>query len=328
MKHDIDIFRHPTLSSDHRWDRDQNAKLLNIVFQGGTFGNFLKFFLDKFSKLSPDLDGDPFNKNGTSHKMDENEYSGLVQKYHFSFINDNEGKTDLPICTILPTKKKHYLYLKKAQLYRAGDRKVAPDDLWQKPLGEMKEKLPDYVLAIKKLYGLSEDKYYSWFPKFIVRDWYKLEFLMDLEDTYNYQVFEIIKEHKFFGRQNMFYLDMETFFNWDTFLENIKKINNKFGLDLDFDRHAEMKILFDEGIRLDSIRQESNIAEQVLEHQAHHDFKDLDVTTEAFIYAEVEKKYSDIQMPLTNRFFRDTEEIHQFIDHFPNWYRRPNPNLG
>jgi hypothetical protein len=51
------------------------------------------------------------------------------------------------------------------------------------------------------------------------------------------------------------------------------------------------------------------------------------VTTEAFIYAELEKRYPNIQMPLTNRFFRDTEEIRQFLEHFPNWYRRTNPNI-
>ena len=71
MKHDIDIFYHPTHPRDHRWDRDQNAKILNIVFNGGTFGNFLKFFIDKFSTLSPDIDGDPFTGTGISHRTDE-----------------------------------------------------------------------------------------------------------------------------------------------------------------------------------------------------------------------------------------------------------------
>ena len=43
MKHEINLwgFEPP----NHRWDQDKNAKLLNIVFQGGTFGNFLRFFL-------------------------------------------------------------------------------------------------------------------------------------------------------------------------------------------------------------------------------------------------------------------------------------------
>lgn len=328
-ENDIDIFFHPTASNNHRWDRDQNAKLLNIVFNGGTFGNFLKFFLDKFSKLTPDIVVNPFNRTGTSHRLPKAEYSGLIQRYHLSFINDNEGKLDLPICIILPSTKKHYLFLKKAQLYRRTkeDQMISPNDLWQKPIGEIKKKLPDFVSAITKLYAIKENSYSSFIPKFIVRDWYKLEFLMDLKETYSYKAYELIKKHKFFERQNVFHLDLETFFDWDSFLKNIEVLDNKFKLDLDFARQTEMKNLFDKGIGLDSIRQECNMAEKVLERQNHFSFESLDVTTEAFIYAEFEKSNPDIQMPLTNRFFKDTEEIRQFIDYYPNWYRTKNPNL-
>ena len=110
MKHEINLWGFEP--HNHRWDQDKNAKLLNIVFQGGNFGNFLKFFLDKFSKLSPDLPGDPFTDIGTSHSVQDTKFSGLFQRYHASFINDNEGETKLPICLIMPTNKKHYLYLK------------------------------------------------------------------------------------------------------------------------------------------------------------------------------------------------------------------------
>ena len=64
-----------------------------------------------------------------------------------------------------------------------------------------------------------------------------------------------------------------------------------------------------------------------LDNQSDLKLNQLDVATEAFIYAEMEKGNPDIQMPLTNRFFRDSEEIRQFIEHYPNWYRRPNPNI-
>ena len=35
-------------ANNHRWDKDKNAKICNIVFLGGTYGNFLKFFIEKF----------------------------------------------------------------------------------------------------------------------------------------------------------------------------------------------------------------------------------------------------------------------------------------
>ena len=56
MKHDIDLFGMDGKSPwDHRWDTDRNAKLLNIVFIGGTFGHFLKYFLEKFSNKTPNI---------------------------------------------------------------------------------------------------------------------------------------------------------------------------------------------------------------------------------------------------------------------------------
>ena len=50
----IDIFTDKH-GRDYRWDLDKNAKLLNIVFSKSTFGNFLKYFLDKFSSKTKDI---------------------------------------------------------------------------------------------------------------------------------------------------------------------------------------------------------------------------------------------------------------------------------
>ena len=326
MKHDIDLFG-TDYPMDHRGDQDQNARLLNIVFHGGTFGNFLKYFLEQFSAKTPDITQDPFTTTGTSHAIKNEDFSGLIQKYHPSFINDNKGHTGLPVCLITPSTGKHYLYLKKAQWFRAGDNKISPDDLWNKAVGEMPELITNHAKKIIKLYDIKETAHFSWIPKFIVREWNKLQFLQDLEDTHNYQWFEAFKTHPFWEGQKVFHLDLETFFDWDTFVGNITELNDVFDLALDFDLRAEMKEIFDRGLSLDLIRQECNSVEDVLANRSDLRLDQLDVATEAFIYAEIEKANPDIQMPLTNRFFRDAEEIRQFLEHFPNWYRRPNPNI-
>jgi hypothetical protein len=326
MADDIDIFEgHPR---DHRWDRDRNAKLLNIVFHGGTFGHFLKFFLDKFLKGSPELTSELFTDIGTSHLPNPDNFSGLIQRYHSSFINDNKGEVGLPVCLILPTTRKHHLFLKIAQWYRVLDRKITPDALWQMPLGEMPDLISQISQKVIKLYDIKGTAHYSWIPKFIVRDFYKLEFLQDLEDTHNYKWFDTFKSHEFFGSQKVYHLDLEAFFNWEVFLTNIKELDRVFGLSLDFDRSIEMKRIFDKGLELDKYRQECNRIESIIDGREEGELSGLDVSSEAFIYAHYERQFPDVQMPLTNRFFRDTEEIKQFLEYFPNWYRRPNPNLG
>ena len=147
MKYEINLFEK---YFDYRWDRDKNAKLLNIVYENGTFGNFLKYFLERFSKNTPVMEQYPFTDIGTSHSSRDEDFSGLIQKYHPSFINDNKGETNLPVCIIIPTQKKHFLYLKKAQLFRTGDEKIRPDFLWQKAIGEMPGRLKQYVEEIIK----------------------------------------------------------------------------------------------------------------------------------------------------------------------------------
>ena len=325
MKQEINIFDEQP--SPLRTDRDRNAKLLNIVFIGGTFGNFLKYFLERFSKKTPMMEKDPFTEIGTSHALTSKDFSGLIQKYHLGFINDNEGQTDLPICLIVASTKKHYLYLKQAQWFRAGDTKISPDDLWKKAIGEMPEQIKSHAMDIIKLYNIKETAHFSWLPKFIVRDWYKCGFLMKQHDTYEYKFFEILKKHPFFKKQKTFELDLETFFYWKTFLENIKKMNDVFSLDLDFDRSEEMKEVFDRGLAMDKIRQECNMTDQVFRNDSDIDFRGLNVATEAFIYAMAELENDFVQMPLTNRFFRDLAELNQYVEHYPSHYKAMNPNL-
>jgi len=327
MKYDIDIFDVPGIPRDYRGDLFKNAKLLNILFLPGCFGNFLKYFVERFSKKTPDMERYPFTGSGASHKIKKEDFCGLVQRYHETFINDNQGEMGLPVCLISPSTKKHYLYLKKAQWFRAGDKMNSPDDLWRKAVGELSASMKESAQNIIDLYNLKETAHFSWLPKFIVRDWYKLEFLKRLEDTYNYQFQKTFTAHEFFKKQKTFVLDLETFFKWEVFIENMVKLDDVFDLDLDFDRQSTMKQIFNQGLELDQMRMECNLAEDVLEHGSDRLLGNLEVTTEAYIYAHYERQFPDIQMPLTNRFFRDTEEIKQFLDHFPDWYRRSNPNI-
>ena len=112
----------------------------------------------------------------------------------------------------------------------------------------MPEFIKVHAMKIKKLYKLMEPAHFIWIPKFIVRDWYKLEFLQDLESTYNHQWFESKKKHNFFNQQKLFELDLETFFSCNAFITNLKRLDTFFGLDLDFGRQNEMQVLFEKGL--------------------------------------------------------------------------------
>jgi len=321
---DVDLFG-TEFPFDQRWDKDQNAKLLNIVFHGGTFGNFLKYFLDKFSLLSPDIEKMPFTDTGTSHGKIK--YSGLIQRYHLHFINDNKDFTGLPVCIIFPSTERDFLYLKAAQWYRAGDRKNSPDCLWSKKIEDMPTNLKKHSNNIISLYNLG---ILDSIPKFIVRDWYKLEFHEKLETKYNYRWFKTFKNHPFFKKQKIHYFPLESFFSFNFFIKNIKILNDFFDLQLDFNRIAEMRFVFDSGYNLDQYRQESNLAFDIIDILSTEndiDIPQLDVSVEGFLYAHIEKIVPFIQMPLTNYFFKNTKEIKEYISCYPHHYKAMNPNM-
>ena len=67
--------------------KQENNRLVNIGYFGGSHGAFLKFFVDKFSKKTSDITSSPFLVNGTSHNT-EVKYSGRVHRYTFE---DTDG---------------------------------------------------------------------------------------------------------------------------------------------------------------------------------------------------------------------------------------------
>jgi len=323
VKEKIDIFDG---DPNFRWDLRQNAELLNIVFGPATFGHFFKYFIERFSKKTPPMEQEPFNDIGTSHSISKEQFSGMVQRYHASFINDNAGSKGLPVCLIMPTRRKHFLYLKKAQWFRDSNKKISPDHLWQKPLNELPSDLRAPINNMTKLYGIADREGVK-IPKFIVRDFFKLEFLEPLDETLSYRWFAELRKHPFFSSQKTFEFDLEAFFDWECFINSLRDLDTFFDLGIDFGRQSEMKELLEKGLSLDEIRSECNKVEDVLTNGADHNLEGLDVTAEAYIYAETEKKNDFIQMPLTNNFFRDTAELKEFIEHYPNHYKAMNPNM-
>lgn len=316
--------------SDYRWDKDKNANVCNIVFLGGTYGNFLKFFIEKFSKLTPDISIEgAFNEIGAFDLSSKNiKYSGKIQRYHAEFINDNINETNLNVCQILPTKDTSYLYLTAGIQYRGGNHKFLHDDLYNIKIAEQQEFYLKYVDNIKKTYNINS---INEIPKFLVRDWLKLGFLVKIENNIIYKNFKTFATHDFFKKQYTFQFPLESFFFLDLFLENLKKLDNFFNLCIDWDRLNEMRDIFNYIFKMDVMRKNFIKTLKVCESIDHRkiiDIPDLPVIFEAYIYAHIEKNSADKILPLTNYFFKNTKEIYDFLEYLPNWYKLKNPNIN
>ena len=304
------------------------AKKLDIIFVGGTFGNFLRYFIDKFSKSTPDILQNPFTEIGTSHNP-KITYSDFVKCHHQEYILSNQQLEKINIALILPQTRLDFMYLDTAQQFRTRDNKYLPDHLWSKPVKDItSDDLLEKITKIIELYSLSDNL--EKIPKFIVRDWYKLEYLKKLNDTYNFKFIKKLQEHDFFSKQNTSIVPLQSFFSFKEFQNMIVELDNRFNLCLDFQRLEDMEKIFQEGLELDILRQQALEVKKIIENiekGLDYDIVPLDVSHEAFIYGYCERLNKNIQLPLGNNFFTNTREIFEYLNYFPNWYKKLNPNL-
>ena len=122
--------------------------IVNIAFQGGTQGNFLRFCIDKFSTLTPRLDGLPFNQNMTSHV--ELQYSGLVKNYDptdTGFMHTDEPHI------LITIDQEDLLFVERWVTIRAGDFGVDTSEELVTLTPDFLKKFP-WQEKLKKYYNL------------------------------------------------------------------------------------------------------------------------------------------------------------------------------
>ena len=308
----------------------QNEKL-SIVHRGGTFGHQLRYFIDKFSLLTPDIEKNIFTDIGTAH-IKKFPFSPIINLHSTYFIKNNAEKKNLPICLIVPSTPIGYLYLLQSQLYRIDDRQIDIDAWWKKTIKELEaneEKQKWVGSHSKEIIDLYKLKNLEKIPKFIVRDWHKKDFLRPIKDTYNYKVFQKLKNHEYWDNQNIHLFPFESFFSYDVFKSNLKKLSDHFNLQIDPDTISFQKD-FETGLNLDKLRIQVIEVQKILDaikNKNNYNITMLNVMNEAYIYAELEKAHINTIMPLTNTFYKNTNEILEFLNCFPNEYNLPNPNL-
>jgi hypothetical protein len=291
---------------------------LNIVYVGGTCGAFLSFFLNKFSILTPDIEQYPFNKNGTVHDLRLNEKFLICQHWHENFIQKNINRKNLNVCAIFLNENFSYLYYTISCMIRARNANNNPDFLWQKTKEEclsIKGTDIDMKNLIENHPPFKNHKDIK-FSKKEIRDWYLQIWRQKIEDYSLYQQHKNFKNDIFFTKQKTFCFPFESFLYWDIFKNSINKLNEIYGLGLDFKKEQEMKKLFEESIKVDYCRQQVINVEEItkaLKLKKNIEIKELNVMCEAYLISDIEKNYK-ISLPSEEIFFQNTKDLFKFIN--------------
>ena len=300
--------------------------IVNIAYHGNTHGNFLRYFIDRYSKLTPEIKELPFLSNGTSHNPNI-KYSNLVKRYHpIDYNNDFINKDEPQILITIKEEDIHYLhrltYLRDIESARYHtDLQITVNDnkiLFSSYFKEI------YLERLKKIYNLEDNDNKLYFPKYIIRDFLKINYL----NIHNDGFLQFDAQLKSKAPNNTFLFPVDAFWNTEKFFKTIKECSLKLKLELDLDDSAtDVYEEFKKKIyKFETKNRSINICNKILEGK-DFDINDIDIVEEAYISSWIEKNYKFVTIPLTNYFFKNAKEILDWIDWYPQHYKAMNPNL-
>ena len=292
-------------------------RLVNIAFQGGTHGNFLRFCIDKFSTLTSKLEGMPFSENNTSH-VDLN-YSGSVGRYHPSETHPYFQNTNEPHI-LITIDEEDLLFIERWVTMRAGDYKINVSEDLVSTHSYFLENFP-WKDKFKKYYNIDLTK--DRIPKFIMRDFYKLTFIDPAKNGFIIQD-KVLRENKL---SNTFEFPVSCFWDKDKFIDVLEKMNEELNLKIDINGCVSSHDLFLNGLNFLETKNRAIEVTKAIQNKQDIDIKNLDTVEQAYVSAWIEKNHEFVIVPLCNKFFDTTGEIIDWLEHYPKHYKAMNPNL-
>lgn len=290
--------------------------MITIFSSGpGLHHNFLRFTLDYLSMKTPEIKKFPFDRCGNSHNIED-----IVFSNEFDIIM-GQDTVDKNIESCISFEPDDLLYYERAGLSREHSRN---NDLYNlENFNTWQPWNKDYVEKIYEFYKIDKnDK----IPKFIIRDSIKKGYLNPTNTGLYKETQNIINQIK--ELPSYFIVPVTSFFSLDSYKNILEKINQKFDLELDFNKLPKLyKLFYKKNYILQTHNVVFEIIEAVKKKQLNIDIPKLDVFQEGYLYAEFEKNNDFITMPLVDNFFKDTTEIINYIKYYPEHYKAMNPNL-
>ena len=207
---------------------------------------------------------------------------------------------------------------------RATDANIDLNNI-HKDISFLKSYSREFYDKIHELYSIDNDNV----PKWLLRDAMKMGFLYMERHGSVIQLKRDIKwiEDNLKKNNAIHYTQVDVFFTTDTLKRELQDLDREFDLDIDF---SEFNSIHEEFMARNKILQTHKNTEIVLD--AIDNKKDiaippLDIIQEAWVYAQLEKKYDFVIMPMTEDFFKTTKEIADYITLYPQHYKAMNPNL-
>ena len=308
-----------------------STRLVNIGFFGGCHGAFLRYFIDRFSKHTPNIDSDPFMHNGTSH-VPGIKYSQRIKRYTFEDlmgqpVNNydlvNKGEKQI----IIKTDQRSIFYLTRLYFTRESDHELVSTPIYD----HGPEKGVLVCDNFKAYYGSKFEQLYKidlqtnkFVPHAIMRDFCKMQFVNIQSNPWLVKMDKVLSNID----ENTMLISHTDLYNTDRFIQQMKIISDKLELELDLGPKAieVHKTFLSNRKNHDTFDRVFDVI-KAIQTRNNISCEDLDLIEQGYISAWIERRHDFIQSPFSRDFFKDTNEINEYIDCFPEHYKAMNPNL-
>lgn len=280
---------------------------IQIIYAPGTWGNTLRWMLDRFTEGSQfkDLDS-PWDKDGTAGGFDwDTDFNKKFTRGH-QFGGDSPDPDAVQV--VLSFDAIDLPFAERCGFYRNPGNQ---DDVSRV---QSTIALADQSF-VKKTFG---DK-----PGIAVaKELFKIQF-------------HDIKNHKWWTAMNKILSDskhhqfnMYSLWNEEMLVKELTSVSEKYNLDLKIDKKVIQNVV--QNIKTTNVVVTKDRAKKVLDAIMAGDSiscDDLDIVEQAFVESELEKIHDSVLFPYGYSWFRNTAEINEFLNSYPTYLKHMNPRL-
>lgn len=282
---------------------------IQVIYAPGTFGNCLRWMLDRFSEDSnfKHLDS-PWDDNGRAHGFEPKDLNKKFLREH-----QLDGRSDSLVPeadkVVINFKFKDLLFVERCGFYRNPG--------WDNERNRYMNIIENANASfVKESFGRVSSS------RSVAKELLKIQF----HDMKNHEWWNSAK--KFLEDESCHQFDLYSLWDHDKLIHELKKISDKHDLDFDIDE----KVIHNVVEKVKSVypvmtRNRTNTVLDAIVSKTEMDCNDLDIYEQAFIETELEKTHDSLLFPYGSQWFKNTLQINEFLDTYPTYLKHMNPRL-
>jgi hypothetical protein len=283
---------------------------LQVIYSPGTFGNCLRWLLDRFTFGSNFKDHtSPWDHDQRVHGFKQDLYMEKFEKAHQIDIEHvkMDKTADKIVISYEPT---DLLFVERCGFYRnVGN--------------ENNQRRFDNIVAYADQDFVNETFGDKSKHKSVAKELKKIQF----HDHKNHKWWSTMEKH-YLNNQAHFQFPLDSFCDATKLKINLIAVSEKYNLQLIIDDLVIENVVQNV---MDSVpvktRYRADNVLQAINDRKQKECGELDIVEQAYIETILEKQYDNIIFPYGTNWFADTDQINEFIDTYPTYLKHMNPRL-